>query len=147
MRYMIKDNFIGVIYSLPENLANRIFEEHKDVFIKFLPSRVKKINLEEGSKILISISKANKKVLGEATINKIEFLNKEDLLNKYKNNIFLNKEDLDSYCFRREDRKLLVLTLIKINRYKQEKFSKDYINMGGKYLSKKDYLYIIGESK
>lgn len=134
---------IGVIYAIPEKVANRIFNEKKDIFVKFLPKRVRTLKLKLKSKFLIYASKSNKRVIGEATIKNIEFMDVEEVLKKYDNRIFLNKKELEEYSLFREDRPLLVLTLYKIKKYELERYSDHPITMGGKYLTQSEYKKIL----
>jgi len=139
------EKFFGVIYALPNNLANRIFTKHKNIFIKFLAHNTKNIKIKIHNKLLVYISKSNKKITGEAVIKNIEFLHIKELKRKYSNKIFLNNKELNLYAIGREKKVLLVLTLYKIKRYHKERSIDYVITMAGKYINKEEYNKIIGK--
>jgi hypothetical protein len=142
-----KKEIMGVIYALPQKLAERIFEKNKNIFVKFMTHNTKNIKLEEKDKLLIYLSNSNKKIMGEATIKKIEFLYVKELKKKYLGEVFINNKELNFYTKGRENKLLMVLRLEKIKKYPQEKYVSYPISMSGKYITRKDYKKIIGRSK
>jgi hypothetical protein len=130
---------IGVIYALPEKLANKIFNQKKDIFIKFLAHKTNNTKLERGHKLLIYVSGSNKKIIGEAIIKDIKFLSIKELMKKFQNRILLNKKELKNYSLFRRDKSLLVLILHKIKRYKKESSINFPITMNGRYITQKEY--------
>ena len=135
------DKNIGVIYPIPFKFVNRIFEDRRSVFVKYVahPNRMR-IPLK---KILFYESRRNKEIVGEATIKANEFLTPLEALEKYGDRVFLEKDELTEYTTRQPSRtmskKMLVLVLAKPIRYsKGIKYEKP-ITMAGKYLTEKDY--------
>lgn len=136
-------DIIGLIHAIPQSASNNIFNKHKRIYVKFLPPRVKKINIDLGKKLLFLISNSKKRVRGEAIISNIEFLFKKELVKKYNHNIFISPKELNSYCLGREDRKMLVLTLSEIKEYTWDVFSNKIVTMGGMYITKEEYKKLI----
>ena len=89
---IISSEIIGAIFPVPHDLLNRILDQGKDVFVK-KPTLFKE--LKPGSKILFYASHEVKAILGEGTIEDLEFLSPKEAVGKYGNRLFLSKEELD----------------------------------------------------
>ena len=74
--------------------TNSIFEEKKDVFVKF-GRRLNK--LKKGSKAIFHVS-GMKLLIGEATIINIETMTPEEAWKKYGHRLFLTKAGLLEYA-------------------------------------------------
>jgi hypothetical protein len=132
---------IGVIYPIPLKFVNRIFDDNRNVFVKYIahPNHMR-IALR---KILFYESQGNKEIVGEARIKANEFLTPLEVLEKYGDRVFLDRDELTKYASRRPlrtmSRKMLVLVLTKPVKYsKRIKYEKP-LTMAGKYLTKEDY--------
>ncbi len=90
---MSQNNIIGHIYPVIHSLIPRILDQNK-MFLKI--SRGKK-KLNQGDKLLFYASREIKKVVGEAEIKNIEYLSKDEALNKYGSNLFLTKDEINQY--------------------------------------------------
>ena len=83
----------GVIYALPGDIAMNIFEKEKKIFVKYLPHEPTKkteVRLDKGKKIYIYVSGLNKSVIGEAKIKKVEYLDMQEILKKYKKSLMIS---------------------------------------------------------
>jgi hypothetical protein len=135
------DKNIGVIYPIPFKFVNRIFEDKRNVFVKYVahPNR-RRISLK---KVLFYESRGNKEIVGEATIKANEFLTPLEALEKYGDRVFLEKEELIEYASRQPlrtmSKKMLVLVLAKPTRYSNRIMYEKPMTMAGKYLTEKDY--------
>ncbi|MFH1358261.1 MAG: DUF365 domain-containing protein [archaeon] len=134
-----KKEIAGVIFSLPKDLANRIFNNHKSVFVKFLTHPTKNTRIKENMKLIIYVSNLNKSVIGEAIIKKVEFLKYNELIKEHKKEIFLSTRELKDYASKREEKPLLVLILNEIKKYNKEKRLNYPITMSGRYITKEEY--------
>ncbi|WP_461865793.1 DUF365 domain-containing protein, partial [Thermococcus sp.] len=139
------EDIIGVIYPVPSDLLERIFEG-KDVFIKH-PTCFKL--LKPGHKVLFYASHDVRAIVGEATIKRMEFLSLEEVYKKYGKRVFITKEEALRYATPLRDRKegrkgrkdvkFLVLELENVKRYRRPYKPKRFITVGGKYLSEREY--------
>lgn len=123
----------SIIYPIPVKLVNRIFKKEKSVFIKYPVHEIISPKLSACEKILFYASKANKEIVGEAKIERIELLEKEEIINKYKNELFITEEEFDDYSNNRQ-KKLLVYTLSNIKKYKKGIKVNHHITMAGEYV-------------
>jgi len=81
-----EQNIIGIIYPLPEKLIFRIFDLGMNVFTKYTshtPSE-KSIRIRKDDKLFLYKSRADKTVVGEAIIEKMDFLLHADIIEKYR---------------------------------------------------------------
>ena len=127
---------IGAVYPIPHRFIERIFTG-KDVFVKYLPHL--STRLKVGDKLMFYASGKIQAVVGEATIDGVEFLKPEDALAKYQNRLFLTKDELMSYVTsqkdRTKDKPLLVMTLRNAKRYPEPVEVKWPVTMTGRYLT------------
>jgi len=129
---------VGAIFPvLPEHVQN-LFDQGQDVFVKF----TKLTNLRTGSTIVFYVSR-EKVLAGEGKVKDIEKLNPEVAWSRYKDRIFLDKEEYNSYIeispISREERKmrgLTVFTLNKVKRYKKPVRAIYPVTSSGRYLTK-----------
>lgn len=135
------EKIIGVIYPIPFKFVNRIFEDKRNVFVKYVSHpNGKRINFK---KVLFYESRGNKQIIGEATIKANEFLTPLEALEKYGEKVFLEKDELIEYALhqplRTMSRKMLVLVLSKPTRFSKRIIYKKPMTMAGKYLTENDY--------
>ena len=137
---MTKDNDIieGVIYPLQEEDAFNILNNNKKVFVKYLPHEPSKKTvqkLKSGLKIYFYISKKNKSIVGDAIIKNILFMDFQDILSNYKNQLFISEDKFRLYSKGREHKKAQNLELKDINKYQKKVIVKVPITMAGMYVT------------
>ena len=82
------------------------------------------------------------KRIREGVVEGIEFLAPDEVLLKYGDELFLNKEELYDYMAKqlgKPTKKMLVLSLIKIRKYSKEIKYPGRLTMAGEYLKKNIY--------
>lgn len=134
----------GVIYPIPNDLINRLIR-NTVIFVKYPTHEVISNRLKACKKLLFYASRGNKKVIGEANINWIELLPKEEVLKNHINDLFLNKEELEEYSKGRT-KKLLVFSLENSTKFQLPVALDHPITMVGEYISKEDYNTLIEKS-
>lgn len=135
---------IGVVYPIPLQYVNRIFLQKRNVFVKYIRGTNTKI--QSGHKVIFYASHGLKEVVGEGTIDSIEFLTPDEVWQKHGEKIFLDKKELQEYTFSQPNRtstkKMLVITLRKLKKYKNGIKYLRRITMTGEYLTKEDYKFL-----
>jgi hypothetical protein len=129
---------IGIIYPLPKEMIERVFNKKKNVFVKFTthePTRKTEIRIRKGIRLYLYQSGSKKIIVGDATISNFEYLYVEDVLKKYETNLIIPKKDLRLYSKGREHKKLLVLHLKDLRKYKIPLKMKKSITMTGQYIT------------
>ena len=129
---------VGAIFPvLPEHVPN-LLDPGRDVFVKF----TKLTNLRSGSTIVFYVSR-EKVLVGEGKVGAVEKLNPEVAWSRYKDRIFLDKEEYDSYTkispISGEERKMRKLTVFVLNKVKtyRKPFGSIYpVTPSGRYLTK-----------
>ena len=95
------------------------------------------------------LSHGSKEVVGEGTIEAIEFLTPNEVLEKYGAKVFLNRDELMEYTMRQPKRtsskKMLVLTMYKLRKYSQEITYERPITMAGEYLTQEKYSALLAK--
>ena len=112
---------VGAIFPvLPEHVPN-LFDRGRNVFVKF----TKLTNLTTRSTIVFYVSR-EKVLVGEGKVKAIEKLNPEVVWSRYKDRIFLDKDEFDSYIKispisgeERRMRKLDVYVLDSVKKYRK----------------------------
>lgn len=140
----------GVIYALPGDIAMNIFEKEKKIFVKYLPhepTRKTEVRLDKGKKLYIYVSGLNKSVIGEAKIKKVDYLDMQEILRKYKKNLMISESELRLYAEGRESKKAQVLELENPVIYPKEIKVTMPITMGGAYVTNKNKQSIFGRKK
>jgi len=133
---------IGVVYPVPKRLVGRLLNEERNVFVKY-PARSTNLQIAPKSKVIFYASQDVKELVGEGTIQAIEFLAPSEAMEKYGDKIFLDKDELWKYATRERGRtltkKLLVLVLSKVKTYSPPLKWKKPITMNGQYLTDDEY--------
>jgi len=141
-------DIVGVIYPIPLDFVNRIFVEKKKVFVKYVAHETC-VRLAPKSKILFYASHGQKEIVGEAVIKTIEFLTPIRVLEKYGDNVFLNRDELMKYASQQSSRtiskKMLVLAISKPKKYARGITYEKPITMAGEYLTKERYSSLFQE--
>jgi len=136
------NKIIGVVYPIPLPLVDRLFVAHRNVFVKYV-ARTTNLRITRKHKVVFYASHGSKEVVGEGIIEAIEFLTPEEVLEKYKDKVFLNKNELMEYTQRQPGRtpskKMLTLTLSKLRRYPCGIKYEKPITMAGEYLTEEKY--------
>lgn len=137
---------VGRIFPvLPQHLE-RIFAG-RNVFCKFIGKG--KPKLTPGMKILFYSSRGDRQVIGEATINSLEYLVAQEILRKYGDRLFITAEELNNYFRKRNrpaDKELLVVILKQIKMYKKPYKLKKPLTMAGLNLTDKLYKEILSQA-
>lgn len=139
----MKKGKIGVVFPMLPQHVHRVFDEKKDVFVKF--SNLKK--LIEGSKIVFYVSK-KKVFVGEGVIENVKKLEPKEAWTRYRDRIFLTKEEYDNYVTRsplgkREPKPIMVYVLRELRRYKKPIPSRRRMTVAGYYVTQGDYENIV----
>jgi hypothetical protein len=129
---------IGAIYPVPSLLTNRLFEsETKEVvFVKYLSRNSTKLLPKH--KIIFYASRGQKKLIGEGTIEKVEFLSPGVVLSKYRDVLFLTEDEFLDYVGNRKQF-VLTITLKQLVRYHMPIDYCKAITMTGQYVIKGEY--------
>jgi hypothetical protein len=138
-----KEKLKGIIYPVPKNLIDNLFNNGKKVFIKYIVSN--STRLIKRNIVIFYESYGDKRLIGEGTIDNIEFLSPNEVIVKYKDILFINETQFYNYIKKSNKRneKMLVISLINLIKYKKPIHLKESITMGGKYLTKEGYNKLI----
>ena len=138
MEPIINEPIIGVIYPLTEKIINYMFENKRDVFVKYLPhGKPKKPKLKEEMVIYFYQSGSNKGIVGEAIIKNIQYLNIDQIFKEYTGRLMTTEDELIKYSTGREKKVALVLELVDLKRYEKEIKLSSSLTMMGLYLTEK----------
>jgi len=131
----------GAIFPVPEKLVRRLIVEKRNVFVKYI-ARTTKLRIASKNKAIFYASHGSKELVGEGTIQVIEFLTPSDVLQKYGEKVFLDKDELMEYAMQRPGRtltkKMLVLVLSKLKEYSPHLKYERPITMAGLYLTEEE---------
>lgn len=135
---MMKMTF-GIIYPLPLQIAYRILQDKKSVFVKYPIHDTIPPNLLSCRKLLLYISRSNKEIAGECDILLINLMTISEAVSKYGDKLFLTEEELIKYSNGRCDKNMLVIELGNIIKYSEPRYLGHGITMAGEYISKENY--------
>jgi hypothetical protein len=139
------NDIVGTIYPIPVELVERLFEGNAKVFVKYVAHNTTR--LAPKHKVIFYASHGSKKLIGEGTIEKVEFLTPQKVLEKYKDQLFLNEAELDAYVKRSPSRssskEMLTLVLKKLKKFPKPIDYNKPITMAGQYLSAEEYSSLI----
>lgn len=129
----------GAIFPILAENVKPLFDGKKNAFVKF----TKFLRLEEGSKIIFYTAK---KLVGEGTIESVERMKPQTAWIRYKGQIFLTKDQYDSYVTRSpisgEERRTMTITIFllkKLKKYKKPIQSIFKVTPAGRYLTSEEY--------
>ena len=137
----------GAVYPLSKNLISRILDDKRLVFAKFLAHRSPETNLGTGSLILFYETGGIKSIVGEAMINRVEFIKPYEIEFTGSRRFFLEREEFASYVNKfpgREKKAMLVAYLESLKRYEVPRKWPYPMTMAGQYITRDEYLEIIG---
>ncbi len=132
---MTNENIIGIIYSLPKNLIERM-SENRNIFAKYI--RGNRTRLINGNKLFIYESGSSNEIPVGTIINNVFFMTLSEIIERFNKKTIATKEELKIYASGRKSKKLLVLELKEIKHYNTPKKLKSSINMGGRYVTVKN---------
>jgi hypothetical protein len=132
----------GVIYPIPNSLTSRLFDGKTNVFAKCISHNSTKLLPKH--KVIFYASRGQKKLVGEGTIEKIEFLAPDVIVAKYEKTLFLGKDEFLTYVGCRN--MILTLTLKDLVKYPHSLNYYKPITMTGQYISNEEYNAIIREN-
>jgi hypothetical protein len=139
------NDIVGTIYPIPSELAGRLFEGNAKVFVKYVAHNTTR--LAPKHKVIFYASHGSKKLIGEGIIEKVEFLTPQKVLEKYKDQLFLNEAELHAYVtrspLRSSSKEMLTLVLKKLKKFPRPIDYTKPITMAGQYLSAKEYSSLI----
>jgi len=139
------NEIVGSVYPIPAELADRLFEGNTKVFVKYVARNTTR--LEPKHKVIVYASHGSKKLIGEGIIEKVEFLTPQEVLEKYKDQLFLNENELHAYVTRWPSRssskEMLTLILKKLKRFPKPIDCNKPITMAGQYLTAEEYSSLI----
>lgn len=134
------DEMIGAIYAVPVELMERLFSAKTKVFVKVTGHASTKIAPKQ--KIIFYASHNDKKLVGEGIVENVEFLNPAEILSKFSQDLFIEESKFLKYVGKRQS--VLAIKLKGLKKYEEPILCKEVITMGGKYLTQKQYNYMIG---
>jgi len=129
---------IGAIFPILRKHASELLDKNRTVFVKFT-----KLNLKIGSTIVFYIP-GEKLLVGEAKAGNIKKMDPVSVWRRYKNKLFLEKEEYDDYVkfspVSREERKMKEITVFelkKVRTYEDVVRAFCPVTSSGRYLTKK----------
>ncbi|MGB9923348.1 MAG: DUF365 domain-containing protein [Pseudothermotoga sp.] len=139
------NDIVGTIYPIPAGLAERLFRGNTKVFVKYVAHNTTR--LAPKHKVIFYASHGSKKLIGEGIIEKVEFLTPQKVLEKYRDQLFLNEAELHTYVKRSPSRssskEMLTLVLKKLKKFPKPIDYNKPITMAGQYLSAEEYSSLI----
>jgi hypothetical protein len=132
------DSIIGVVFPLHKNVIDFMFLNKRDVFVKYTsrpPKNKRQVKIREGMKMYIYESGGSKEIIGEAIINKYDYLDMLSILNTYPERLMIPVEDFKLYAEGREEKKALVMELSNLKKYASPMKLLKPITMAGLYLT------------
>ncbi len=141
------ETVVGVTFPIPKWFLSRILEEGKTVFVK--PSTLR---LKPGMKLVFYASREDQGWHGEAEIESVEhFTTVEDIIKKYKDELFLTPKELRKYernrakwhSRGRRPRPWMVVKLKNIRKYPKVVKPKRFIAVSGRYIKEDEYREIL----
>ena len=143
------NDIIGAIYPVPMRLVNRLFDGKTKVFVKYIAHNTTK--LQPRHKVVFYASHGSRKLMGEGTIEKVEFLPPEAVIARYREDLFLEADELQAYAkgspSRTPSKEMLTLVMKKMKRYPDPISYNRPITMTGKYIYTNEYRSLMHENK
>ncbi|WXG46151.1 MAG: DUF365 domain-containing protein [Candidatus Atabeyarchaeum deiterrae] len=132
---------VGVIYPVPDRLIDRLFDGGTKVFAKFLPRNFTR--LRPKNKVIFYASRGTKKLVGEGTIVRVEFLTPDSVITRYREKLFLSEAEFLAYVknspTRAPSKEVLTLVLNELRKYSEPVAYHKPITMAGQYLTAVEY--------
>lgn len=148
--FTVMKRIIGVVYPIPLRLVERLFVAHRNVFVKYI-ARTTNLRISQRHRVVFYGSHGSKEVVGEGVIQSIEFLTPNEVLEKYGDKVFLDKDELTEYTMRQPKRtpakKMLTLTLSKLRQYPKGIKYERPVTMAGEYLTREKYADLLQKAR
>jgi hypothetical protein len=127
----------AVVYPLlPEHIERLL--KGKDVFCKYVGEKPPSVSV--GGKLIFYQSGGGKCLVGEATIDRIEFMTPDTIMKEFRDRLFITPDELNKYRGDRpESKMLLVLLLSQVRRYETPVKPPKVVTMAGCTLSRDQY--------
>jgi hypothetical protein len=127
---------LGIIFPVLSTHLLRFFDGGKKVFVKFLAREATPAKLQPGSRLYFYESGSGKKIVGEAKVVKIESGKFDEVLARFREELFLTESELGTYAGQRRDKTMVVLTLEDVRKYAIPLALKQSVTMAGRYMTK-----------
>ena len=125
---------VGIIFPILRDHIQRLLEGKKTVFVKFVGNLPKR--LHPGSKLFFYESRSKKEIVGEARIVEISSGTPQEVLQRFRNDLFLTATEFEKYIGDRKSQRVLVLILTSAKRYRRPLKIAKAITMTGQYMTK-----------
>ena len=144
---MAEEKVVGVTFPVPKWFLDRILDGGKTVFVK--PSTLR---LKPGMKVIFYASREDQGWHGEAEVESVEhFTNVEEIIRRYKDDLFLTPEELRKYerdrarwhSRGRRPRPWMVVKLKNVRKYPKIVRPKRFIAVSGRYIREDEYREIL----
>lgn len=112
-------------------------EGEKKIFVKFV-GRAPKM-LQPGAKLFFYESRSKKEIVGEARITELSYGTVGEVVEKYANDLFLTRKELEEYAGDRRGKRMLVLRLSNARKYSLPLRMDKPVTMAGQYMTKRMY--------
>lgn len=126
---------LGIVYPMLGHHIQRFFEEQKKVFVKFVGREPQR--LRSGCKLFFYESRSNKEVVGEGRIVQIYNETIDEVHAKFGDDLFLTWTELEEYAGNRKTKRVLVLVLKDIRRYRIPLRLDKSVTMAGRYMTRR----------
>jgi hypothetical protein len=126
---------VGIVFPFIPEHARRFFEHQKSIFVKFLAHEPRK--LKPGHILFFYVSRAKKEIVGDARITEIDAGTMDEILREYgrRPEFFLTEPELATYVGKRKSRKMLVLCVRSIRKYRTPVKLDRGVTMAGMYMT------------
>ena len=133
------EDLAGICFPVIPEHIERIFKKDTILFPKISVHNVLPLYCRKGQKLFFYKSHSNKEIIGEGTIIDIKLLDFEQFKTKL-NQSFLSAEEYINYVAGRIKKKIISIKIKDIFRYDEPIKLSYYVTMGGRYITKKEYL-------
>jgi hypothetical protein len=130
---------IGIVFPMLRDHIQRIFQDQKNVFVKFLAREVLPRRLRAGSRLFFYQSGGSKEIVGEARIDEIAVGTVQEVLAKFGERLFITRSELEEYAGNRGAKTMLILLLDDPKKYKVPLKLGKSVTMAGQYMTKEMY--------
>ena len=129
----------AVIYPILPQHVDRLFRG-KDVFCKYVGRKAP--NIAAGGRLIFYRSGGTRQLVGEAKIKDVRLMTPDLILGEFRDRLFITADELEQYRLRGDrptERKLLVLLLSEIKKYRTPLKAPKVVTMAGCVLSRAEY--------
>lgn len=133
---MDKNRIVGVSHPVPTEIAERIYNQNKNVFVS--KKQLGKVSV--GDKFIIYESHGAKAYTGMGDIEFIGKLKPNQIIQKYKSKLMITSEELKEYS--KHNDSMNVIEFKNFEKFANPVTPKRYVSVGGKYIYEDEYEYI-----